>query len=149
VKIFLNIPEAKGEATATGYADQIECTAAHLGVSSQVDEATGTTVSRRYDRCVVTKAWDRSSPVLAQALIANATFPKATITFVQETPTFGAKHLMIELITVKVVLVEQSGAEGGALFPTDQVSFSFSSADVTFSPPGVSARKVSDPVGAL
>ena len=149
MKIFLNIPEAKGDATATGYVGQIECTAARLAVNSPVDGASATVGPRVYQRLVVTKPWDRSSPVLGQALLSSTTFPKATVTFVQETPTFGAKQLVIDFLTVKVVEVSQAGAQGGALFPTDEVALTFGAVDVTFSPPGVTARKVSDATGSL
>lgn len=149
MKIFLNIPEAKGDASAVGYVGQIECTTAQLGVSSPVDRPSATVGPRLYERLVVTKPWDRSSPVLGQALVSNTAFARATLTFVQETPTFGARNLVIELSTVKVGSVDQSGTQGGAVFPLDRVALTFGAIDVTFSPAGVTARKITDTSGAL
>jgi type VI secretion system Hcp family effector len=149
VKIFLSIPEAKGDATAAGYTGQIECQSFAHHVTTQSDVATGQTTGRReYRSIVITKAWDKSSPALGQAIIAKTVYPRATFTFVAETPTFGAKHLAIELTNVTVRAVEQSGAEGGSLLPVDRVSFDFIGIDVTYSVPGTTSKKVSDSTNA-
>jgi type VI secretion system Hcp family effector len=145
MKIFLNIPEAKGDATATGYTGQIECQSFTHQVETDRDGTTGqTTGRRRYESILITKAWDKSSPALGQAIVAKTVYPKATFTFVAETPTFGAKHLLVELTNVTVRSVAQSGAEGGSLLPVDKVSFDFIGIDVTYSPPGVPSKRISD-----
>jgi type VI secretion system secreted protein Hcp len=149
VKIFLNIPEIPGEATATGYAGQIECQSVTYELKSPRDPATGAaTGKRRYTPLRIVKPWDKSSPALGQALINRTPFPKATFTFVQESPSFGAKHLVIELSGARVIGVEQEGVQGGAAVPADEISFIFNAIDITYSPPGTSARKISDSLAA-
>ena len=145
MKIFLNIPEIKGDAATTGYAGQIECQTVSYEVQSPRDPATGLAAGRRRHAPIrIVKAWDKSSPLLAQAVIGNTVYPKATFTFVGETPSFGAKHLVIELTNARVLAVEQAGTQGGATFPVESVMVSFIGIDLTYSAPGATSKKVSD-----
>ena len=149
MKIFLNIPEVKGDATTSGYAGQIECQSVLYRIDTPRDPTTGQLVGKRVHRPVeFVHAWDKASPALGQAMVASTTFPKATFTFVAETPSFGARHLQIELANVRVAAVAQAGVQGGAVFPSDKVELTFTAIDVTFAPPGVAGRKISDTASA-
>lgn len=54
--------------------------------------------------------------------------------------------LVIELGDVRIATVEQSGTQGGTPFPQDNLTCTYRSIKMTFTPPGVAAKIVSDSI---
>jgi type VI secretion system secreted protein Hcp len=143
VKVFAAIPSIAGDASAAGYAGQIECQALAYELAIPTDPATGQRLGPRAHKPVaITKAWDRSSPKLADALARGTVLATVTLTCVRETPTFGAVQLILRLNSARVVAIEEAGATGGAALPTEKVSIAFATAEIEFKPEGTPSKVV-------
>ena len=143
MKVFLSVPGIAGDATAAGFQGQIECQAASYELAIPTDPNTGQRLGPRVHKPVLlTKTWDRASLRLADALVKGTVMSSITISFVKETPSFGAVQLVLRLSNVRVVSIDEGGAQGGAALPTEKVSLTFSSAEFSFTPDGTSTKVV-------
>jgi type VI secretion system Hcp family effector len=145
MKIFLLVPNVAGDATATGYVGQIECQSVLHHVLERRDPDTGGPIGLPVREPVqVKKAWDKSSLALATSMVNGTTFSSVTVTFVQETPSFGNKHLTIRFGTVRFMSIRQAGVQGGAALPVEELTFVYTDASVAFTPPGATSKTISD-----
>ena len=111
----------KGEAFAQGYADQIEVDSLTWGMSAKegLRTASGTAAvtQMNYDKLVMQKVYDKSSPSLAAHMSTNFKFKDITVTvdhlenragsFVTATPV-----IVIELTDVYIESIRIAASEG-------------------------------------
>jgi type VI secretion system secreted protein Hcp len=138
VECFLKLeaPDLKGEAKASGYADQIDVLAWSWGASQSgtMHVATGGGAGKaNVNDLAVTKWIDKASPNLTQAAISGKQFGKATLTCRKAGGDQPVDYLKLELEKVIITSVATGGAGGEDRF-TENVALNFATYKMTYTP---------------
>ena len=135
VDVFLKIGDVKGESKDSTHADSIDVLAWSWGKSEPVlpDSSQGRAVGKA---CIssfdIVKAVDLATPALFVAAASGVPIPSAKIT-TRKAGSNQVEFLVIEFKEVRVTSLTGGGKTSDATL-TENVSFSFSSAQVTYTP---------------
>lgn len=119
--IFLFIPGVPGSSTDEKHPNWVALSSLQLGVANRV-----------CSEFVVTKAIDRSSPVLSTSALLGGVYPTMTLDLTND-GALPRSYLTYVLSNVSVTSVSQS--TGGDLI-SESVSLSVASASITYRPEG-------------
>lgn len=110
-----------------------------FGVSSARDSTGQATGRRVHEPLVITKAIDKSSPVLIQYGVQNTLIASAKLELRHFVSNKSTKYFEIEIKNARVRSV-QTRVTGANLAPVETVSFVFSKIEWTFVDGGISAQ---------
>ena len=123
--IFLKLDGVPGESTSSGHKDEIDVVSFQFGLNADntLSPSGGATrdSSPTCEGVVITKALDKSSPVLAGAVMTGKTMKKGTFTFTRNDGESDAIFYSVIMTDVLVTSVAQSGR--GNELPHESVSF--------------------------
>lgn len=128
---YLKLGDIKGESTDADHKDWIDVLSVDWGIHKPGGGATGATRRRAVLRdFVVQKRLDKSSPLLAEALVTNETISEVVFAFTRDGEK--APYLQYELKNVLVTSYSVSGGTEGNVVPTEQLSLNFEEIKVTY-----------------
>lgn len=131
---YLKLEGVDGEATRKGMEKQINILSFSWGASnpsSPIGSGAGAgKVSVSDFSCM--KWTDKSSAKLFQACCAGKHFKKATLTLMKAGGEAALDYLKYDFTELFVTSIQWSGSSGGDDVPTESVSFSFGSVEVTY-----------------
>lgn len=129
---YLKLGTIEGEATAVGYANQIEIQAFSFGESRAASGTSGGAApSPSFTELNLTKPLDRSSPALLVATASGQHFSSATLTLVTDGASPVA-YLKIALTDVIVTACQTGGATQSG-FPSENISLAYGKIVMTYS----------------
>ena len=134
--------DIKGDSSQTslGRADTIECFEFEYGATSPRDASTGMATGRRqWQPIVIRKRFDRSSPLLAQALVNNEVMTEGTFKFYRPNPTGDGTTEPFFTIQIKngrvsafrQVVPHPTGGEERDDHPYEEIEFVFQTITIT------------------
>jgi type VI secretion system secreted protein Hcp len=131
---YLKLDGVEGEATDKGFEKQINILSFSWGVSNpSTPIGTGAGAGKvSVSDFSVMKWTDKSSANLFQSCCSGKHYPKATLTLRKAGGDKPVDYLKYEFKTLFVTSLQWSGSRGGDDVPTESVSFSFASVEVTY-----------------
>lgn len=133
--IYMKLDGVDGEATDVGHANEIELLSVAWGASQT---AGGTGVSRRarpvVQDIVVTKALDKSSPKLMQAVVQGTTFKNGQLTLTRQSGDTNMVYLTIKMTDVLITSYSISGSGAGDPRPIESLSLNFTKVEFNYIP---------------
>ncbi len=135
---FIKFDGVDGEATDAGHRGWSDLESVDMGVSKEIDPATGEPTGKvKVDRFCFTKRIDKSSPLLMGAAVdAEKVFPTVTIEFTREPGPDGGGcklYLKYELQNV-VVTSHKTNVDRNNPPGTEEICLSFGTLTVTYIP---------------
>ncbi|HET6264348.1 MAG TPA: type VI secretion system tube protein Hcp [Usitatibacter sp.] len=137
--MFLKLDGIQGEATAKGHEKEIEVFSFSWGMARtvQVMGARGANAGRP---CVsemnLMKRMDKTTPLLMANVMSGMVIPKGKLTLRKAGGDIPLDFMVIELTSVLVSSVQESGSSGGDDTPMESISVHFTSAKATYTPQG-------------
>jgi type VI secretion system secreted protein Hcp len=135
--IFLQLDGTPGEATASGFEDQIVVTSFSHGVSTTVttNPTGGPGASEpTFTDLTISKSLDKASPLLYLNCAQGKVIKTATLTLCQQDEDKTTVFYTIKLGQVLVTSVRSSGNSGGDSRPTETITLNFSTIDCKYVP---------------
>jgi type VI secretion system secreted protein Hcp len=127
--IFLKIDSITGESTDDKHKNWIELFSFSHGVSQSGSGAISSAGARSAGKCDhqdfhITKRIDKSTPILMKHLCTGKHFEQAEVEICTNT---GDKHCFMKYTFSHIVIssLNIGGGQGGAAFPTESTSFSY------------------------
>lgn len=141
IDIFLTIPGVPGESQDTTFQGAIELTSYSWGLSKLVTIGSGTggtgTGKTQFSELNITKDFDKSSPLLMQALESGKPYPKITLSLRRTAGGSAAKaqvFLTYEFDQVYVTSISDAASSGGGDAPSESISFTMGAVAVEYYP---------------
>lgn len=150
---FLKIDGVQGESTDSKHSNEIEVLSYHWGCSQAVTgtvSSTGNLSGQRVnmDALTVTKQLDKASPLLSQHCAEGKVFPTVTLTL-HRAGGNKEKYMEYKLTNALISSVHVGGSsqgEGGV--PTEEVGFSFTKIDLTYTKVGLKGTPEGNTMGS-
>jgi len=120
---FIKLGDIKGEATDAAHKDWIIIESFDQGILLERDAASGLpTGKRQHKPLTVTKAIDKSSPKLMEAIATGRVIPMVRLEFV----TPGTRTLYYQIVLKDVIVSSyQTGGSSGGAVPMDSISLDY------------------------
>jgi len=131
----------KGDDQSAAHKDWIDVLGFAYAVVSPRDAATGqATGKRQHEPLVITKAIDKSTPLLFQALVTNENLPEVTIEFYRPQAN-GTESLYykIKLTNATISSLHQSDEGKNGLKPYETLELVFQKIETTWTDGGITA----------
>ncbi len=131
--VYLSLDQIQGDVTAAGYEGQIELMSISHGLSSPQSTSDGVSGKLSVTEITVTKATDRASVRLIEAVALGKVFAKAQIAFASTDQDKLVAYLVVDLTNARVSLAAISS---GGDRPVEQLSLACEQIRWTFIEPG-------------
>ena len=127
VDFFIRIDGIPGESTDTDHQGWIDVLSVSQGINRSVDTATGRLEAAKPGPFTFRKRIDKSSPLLARALVTGEVIPKVEIELTRSYGTGGTRavYYKYELTNVLVTSYSVSGAGAADDVPAEDFSLNY------------------------